>query len=589
MKFRSKVAGYVLGVRFYKGSTNTGTHSGHLWTKNGTILASVKFTGESSSGWQQANFSSPVAISANTTYIISYLAPKGGYPFDVNYFATNGVDNGPLHALSTTEEGGNDVYKYGGVAFPNSTWKAANYWVDVVFNTVPSTTATPVTVTGASKSTRLISSTATTSADTLSADPKTTETDQNSRLSCAPKSVQAGDFFTCHLKLGEPTNDVAENAIPVSTSSHDVRLPAALSVRSGKRSLSFRGFVDPASSETSVVISAGEGDSLVSDEISISPSSAPVISLPERQFVKLGAPIGFTVAAQDGSGLPVEVSAAELPEGATFDADSGRFLWTPSPNQAGDSKLTFAASNSAGVAAPGSVPVTIDSGLPLISKPELTACAPGAVASIQGRWLTSDDAADSDPSGASLQLAGSLVRINGSAVPVLSASSTRLTFLCPSADPGAQLDVTVETESGDSTSLHTTMLEANPVLLPAPDSNPSAEQPEGFISFSDSDRLAIVRDARQLGEPALPGDLVSIRATGLGLNADTPGAVSVTIGGIDAAIQSVTADPNAAGVYLVQVRVPEAAAAGLDIPVELNLRSQAGTKLTSAKVTLAIE
>ena len=31
------------------------------------------------SGWQQVNFSTPVTITANTTYIASYLAPKGHY------------------------------------------------------------------------------------------------------------------------------------------------------------------------------------------------------------------------------------------------------------------------------------------------------------------------------------------------------------------------------------------------------------------------------------------------------------------------------------------------------------------------------
>src|SRR6185437_4710844 len=68
MKFRSDVAGFITSVRFYKGSGNTGTHVGHLWSSTGTNLGSVTFTNETASGWQQADFSSPVAISANTTY-----------------------------------------------------------------------------------------------------------------------------------------------------------------------------------------------------------------------------------------------------------------------------------------------------------------------------------------------------------------------------------------------------------------------------------------------------------------------------------------------------------------------------------------
>src|SRR5207302_5928340 len=82
VKFRSDVAGYILGLRFYKGSTNTGTHVGTLWTSAGTALASATFTGETASGWQQVNFASAVPISANTTYVASYHAPVGHYAED---------------------------------------------------------------------------------------------------------------------------------------------------------------------------------------------------------------------------------------------------------------------------------------------------------------------------------------------------------------------------------------------------------------------------------------------------------------------------------------------------------------------------
>src|SRR5262245_60008126 len=72
LKFRSSSAGRVTALRFYKGSGNTGTHVGHLWTGGGTLLASATFTGETATGWQQVSFASPVSISANTTYVASY-------------------------------------------------------------------------------------------------------------------------------------------------------------------------------------------------------------------------------------------------------------------------------------------------------------------------------------------------------------------------------------------------------------------------------------------------------------------------------------------------------------------------------------
>src|SRR6476659_3474251 len=79
----------VTGVRFYKGSRNTGTHTGALWTSTGTKLASVNFSGETASGWQQANFSSPINIAANTTYVISYTAPYGAHAHDQYYSWAN--------------------------------------------------------------------------------------------------------------------------------------------------------------------------------------------------------------------------------------------------------------------------------------------------------------------------------------------------------------------------------------------------------------------------------------------------------------------------------------------------------------------
>ena len=44
-RFRTAVAGHIQGVRFYKGSANTGTHVGHLWTATGQLLGTVTFTG----------------------------------------------------------------------------------------------------------------------------------------------------------------------------------------------------------------------------------------------------------------------------------------------------------------------------------------------------------------------------------------------------------------------------------------------------------------------------------------------------------------------------------------------------------------
>ena len=134
VKFRSDVAGYVTGVRFYKGSGNTGTHVGSLWSASGSLLATVTFSGETASGWQEAKFSTPVSIAANTTYVVSYHTTSGYYAVNGGYFNSQTVYTAPLRAPSTGSVGGNGVFRYGTTnAFPNSTYNGNNYWVDVVF------------------------------------------------------------------------------------------------------------------------------------------------------------------------------------------------------------------------------------------------------------------------------------------------------------------------------------------------------------------------------------------------------------------------------------------------------------------------
>ena len=41
-----------------------------------------------SNGWQEVDFSQPVTIDANTTYIASYFAPNGHYSANKAYFYT---------------------------------------------------------------------------------------------------------------------------------------------------------------------------------------------------------------------------------------------------------------------------------------------------------------------------------------------------------------------------------------------------------------------------------------------------------------------------------------------------------------------
>ena len=143
VQFRSDDVGYITGVRFYKGPGNTGPHYGHLWTTSGTLLGTATFTNETDSGWQEATFPTPIAITANTTYIASYHAPSGHWSLTTGGLSSE-VYNQPLRALANGDVSpGNGIFTYGPTgSFPNYTDGSSNYWVDVVF----SSDITPPTV-----------------------------------------------------------------------------------------------------------------------------------------------------------------------------------------------------------------------------------------------------------------------------------------------------------------------------------------------------------------------------------------------------------------------------------------------------------
>jgi hypothetical protein len=140
MKFTASVAGKVTGVRFYKGSANTGTHTATLWTAAGAQLATGTYTGESSTGWQTLTFASGVQITANTTYVVSYHASTGSFSATSGMFASAGVDNDPLHVPAHA-----GLYLYGSGGFPANS-SDSNYWVDPVFvpGSAPADTTAPV-------------------------------------------------------------------------------------------------------------------------------------------------------------------------------------------------------------------------------------------------------------------------------------------------------------------------------------------------------------------------------------------------------------------------------------------------------------
>ena len=101
---------------------------------SGTLLASATFTGETASGWQQVNFSTPVAITANTTYVAALLRAQRPLLRHLRGLRLGGVTNPPLtRARQRAPAPTASTPTAPPARSRSSSFNATNYWVDVDF------------------------------------------------------------------------------------------------------------------------------------------------------------------------------------------------------------------------------------------------------------------------------------------------------------------------------------------------------------------------------------------------------------------------------------------------------------------------
>lgn len=176
-------SGYVTALRFYKASSNTGTHVGRVYDAAGREVRAVTFSGESASGWQRATLAQPLWLGAGARFTVSTWMPKGHWSYAL----------GALHAPRTsgplTAVGGSYLFS-GYQQFPSMTTEDALY-VDADF--VPSSTApAPAPTTSPTKAPVSPSPTPTTSSPAPSSSPTATATKTATPTSSPTASAPAG-------------------------------------------------------------------------------------------------------------------------------------------------------------------------------------------------------------------------------------------------------------------------------------------------------------------------------------------------------------------------------------------------------------
>ena len=389
-------------------------------------------------------------------------------------------------------------------------------------------------------------------------------------LLCSPRIVKAGSQVNCELRLAGGANTAR---VELASTSSDVKVPRVVASRKRQSSLTFVASVEPAAKDQGVTITASLDGTLAQDNIEVSASPVPVLSVPEKQFARFGSRLTFTVTGADSGGLPIQLAATNLPPGAIFDPLSGVFEWTPDATQAGVYKVTFTGTNFVRRSASAEVSIDAGSGAPVLNA--ASTCSPGAIGTLEGKWISESAEVASDPSASGRELGGTRVKVNGSYVPLLLVSLTQAKFICPALEAGTALSVAVETATGTSEPLEMKMQSASPEIF----SMDVAGRRQGVISFPNSGEMAMERNFRIAAHPAEPGDEILIWGTGFG---STP--VGVRIGGAETEVVSVEAVPGQPGVYTIRALIPAFIASGQAVPVQL---STAG--ITSEAVTIAVE
>ena len=129
MKFQTAVNGTITHLKYFRPANETGTHTGRLWSSSGSLLATANFTNETSSGWQTAALAIPLAVTANTTYIVSsnnntaYASLNtGGTSYNYVNGQVRSVQNDTIGVFNTTPG-----------SFPGAIYQNQHYFRDVVF------------------------------------------------------------------------------------------------------------------------------------------------------------------------------------------------------------------------------------------------------------------------------------------------------------------------------------------------------------------------------------------------------------------------------------------------------------------------
>jgi uncharacterized protein (TIGR03437 family) len=398
-------------------------------------------------------------------------------------------------------------------------------------------------------------------------------------LSCAGH-VAPGLSTVCDLRLS-PSGNSQKAAISLTSTSSRLRIPETLLAEPGQTTIRFEVAADTEATGENAILEARAGDNTVRESLAVI-AAGPRLLAPARVAGTPAAAVHFRVSASGGA----FITAAGLPTGSVFDANIGAFDWTPSAADLGQHRISFIATDAQGSHTTKSVLVYVGSGAPVLTQLHNLAggavCSPGAIASISGWFLSSADTSLTDRSGRSSNLGETRVLVNGAYAPILSATGNQVEFLCPALPSQTPLEIAVETPSGQSSSLQTTMQEIAPAILTV-DGSP---QGQALAVHASSGELAALPSFRQSARPAQSGERISIWATGIECAASPK--LWLNLGGQTVAIDSAQPVSQMAGICEIAFRIP-ASVAGDSVSLAIETMRSDSLLSSSNRTSVAVQ
>ncbi len=422
-------------------------------------------------------------------------------------------------------------------------------------------------------------------------------------IACSPKSVNAGSPLTCLVSLsGVATSSGV--ALSVSSSNAHVTPPASVPVPPGQSSVAFQANTSGLTQKQTASIVAAFGSHSVQDTITVA-VAPPVLIVPGPTSARPGKTTTFTVAANDPAGMAVTLSVLNLPPNATFTSD-GVFTWTPQSSQIGGHIVRFTGTNAAGASGSQNVFINVGSDTPVVlsfanaaSYVDNGGCSPGSVATFLGEGFVNTAAKSAYASPIPTEVNGVRVKANGTYIPVFYAAETQINVQCPEIAPGNPLTLVVESTTGTSSPYSTEVQYATPGIF----SLDGSGKGQGAILIANSPAVAMPHTDGIPSQPAKPGTIVLIYATGLGPVAmdlptgrpaptdvlvRTTAPVDVLIDGLKAEVKFAGLAPGFTGLFQVNARVPADIHPSDAVSVQIMTHRPDGSIAESNVVTIAV-